>query len=89
MSRLRNKELYDIAVEAEEWERLTVFAYVTSPFLMSMAVGWGDWVSANWVICSGTGVGLVKEVLPAEKIVEEVRGEAVAIIERLRKAYAS
>jgi len=41
------------------------------------------------VICSGTGVGLVREVLPAEKIVEEVRGEAVAIIERLRKAYAS
>ncbi|PUU73108.1 hypothetical protein B9Z19DRAFT_1135832 [Tuber borchii] len=63
LSRLRNKELYDIAVEAEEWGRLTVFA--------------------------GTGVGLVKEVLPAEKIVEEVRGEAVAIIERLGKVYAS
>ena len=34
-------------------------------------------------------MGLVREVLPAEKIVEEVRGEAVAIIERLGKTYTS
>lgn len=35
LSRLRNKELYDIAVETEEWGRLTVFAYAASLFSMS------------------------------------------------------
>ena len=34
LSKLRNKELYDIAVEAEGWERLTVFAYVVTLFSM-------------------------------------------------------
>ncbi|CUS13246.1 unnamed protein product [Tuber aestivum] len=62
LSRLRNKALYDKAVEAEEWERLTTFA--------------------------GTGVGLVREISPAGSIVEEIRREAVAIIDRLGKVYA-
>ncbi|RPA94004.1 inosine monophosphate dehydrogenase [Choiromyces venosus 120613-1] len=58
-----NKELYDTAAEAGQWNRLTMFA--------------------------GTGVGLVNEVLPAGMIVEEVRSEAVAIIARLGRVYAS
>ncbi|KAG0638311.1 hypothetical protein HOY80DRAFT_968221 [Tuber brumale] len=63
LSKLRNKELYNEAMEADDWNRLTMYA--------------------------GTGVGLVKEVLPAGEIVEEVRREAVAVIDRLGKVYGS
>ncbi|PWW72014.1 inosine monophosphate dehydrogenase [Tuber magnatum] len=55
--------------------------------LYDKAVEVGGW--ERLTVFAGTGVGLVKEISPAGSIVEEVRREAVAIIERLGKVYAS